>query len=74
MQCEAKKWGNSIGVILPKVLVDQLDIRPNEFVSIEVSKPLKVKDVFGIIPPALRDSNRNTQKVKDELRKEWSKW
>ena len=44
-----RKWGNSIGVTLPKEIVEKEKIQPNEKITIDVHKknPLKVMDIFG---------------------------
>ena len=69
METEAitKKWGSSIGVVLPKKLVDEAGIKPNETIVIEVRKRHKAKEFFGL----LKDSKRSTQAIKDEARKGW---
>lgn len=68
MQAEvvARKWGNSIGVTLPKELVEKEQIKENEKIVIEVhkTKPLLVKDIFGLA----KGWKFDTQKFKDELR------
>jgi len=69
METEAitKKWGSSIGVVLPKKLVDEAGIKPNETIVIEVRKRHKAKEFFGL----LKDWKRSTQAIKDEARKGW---
>ena len=67
---KVKKWGNSLGIILPKKVVDNEDIEENSEVSITIQsiKKAKVKDIFG----ALKNWRINAQKFKDEIRKEES--
>ncbi|MBI2670431.1 AbrB/MazE/SpoVT family DNA-binding domain-containing protein [Candidatus Woesearchaeota archaeon] len=67
IQTKAKKWGSSIGVILPKSLVEDIGIKPNETITIEVKKSHKAKEFFGL----LKGWKRSTQKIKDEVRKGW---
>ncbi len=69
MEIEAKtrKWGSSIGIVLPKSLVDEAGIKPNEKIVIEIKKRVKVKDVFGMFP----EWKRSTQEIKDEMRAGW---
>ncbi|PIO08966.1 hypothetical protein COT47_00405, partial [Candidatus Woesearchaeota archaeon CG08_land_8_20_14_0_20_43_7] len=62
-----KKWGNSLGVILPSNLVKEEQIGPNDKVMISIKKIHKVKEFFGLLP----NWKPNTQKLKDELRKGW---
>lgn len=63
-----RKWGNSLGVTLPKEIVDKQHIRENErvFIGIQKEKPLKVADLFGLAA----DWKIDAQKIKDKLRAE----
>ena len=67
---KVKKWGNSLGVIIPKKVVDNEKIEENSEISITIQsiKKTKVKDIFG----TLKNWRINTQKFKDEIRKEES--
>jgi len=64
--CKAKKWGSSIGIIIPKIIVEQQHIGEGEDIVVEIKKRPRAKDFFGLIqgwkPP---------QKLKDEARKGW---
>ena len=65
-----KKWGNSIGVIIPKEVVEREGIKPEQQVSLEV-KPMKnsLAELFGKFK-----TDKPTQQIKDELKKElWGK-
>ena len=44
---EAKRWGNSIGLIVPKKIVETLNLKPGEKIDIEIIKKERV-DFFGI--------------------------
>ncbi len=67
-EVKTRKWGSSIGVVLPKELVDEIGIKPNETIKINVKKNIKIKDVFGMFP---RTSKKTAQQIKDELRQGW---
>lgn len=67
IECTTKKWGNSVGIVLPKDLVDNENIKINEKVVIDIKKVHKAKDFFGMLPNWKAD----TQKIKNELRKGW---
>ncbi len=67
IKAKARKWGSSIAVVLPKALVDEEGIKPNETIVIEVKKGVRVKDVFGMFP----NWKRSAQEIKDEARKGW---
>ena len=67
-EVKTRKWGSSIGVVLPKEVVDEIGIKPDEIIRIDIRKPVKVKDVFGMFP---RLSKKSAQELKDEMRKGW---
>ena len=67
IETKTRKWGSSIGVILPKALVDEIGIRPNEKIILEVKKRPLAKEFFGRFP----HWKRPTQKIKDEMRAGW---
>jgi antitoxin component of MazEF toxin-antitoxin module len=64
----AKRWGSSIGIILPKSVVDENRIQENDEVIIEIKKRVLAKELFGKFQIA---SEKSTQKIKDEMRKGW---
>ncbi len=70
-QCEvvARKWGNSIGVTLPKDLVEREHIAEDEKVTVWVMKQTEnpLKEMFGRLKGKL---TKPTQQMKDELRRE----
>ena len=65
----AKRWGSSIGIVLPKSIVEENKIKENEEVIIEVKKPVFVKELFGKYPQW--KSRKTAQELKDEARKGW---
>ena len=48
-EVELKKWGNSIGIIVPKEDLEDEGLRPRQKVRAIITpiKTLKVKDIFG---------------------------
>lgn len=67
IECKTTKVGGSIAVILPNDFVRKQGIKPNQKLTVDVKKNLKVKDVFGMFP----EWKTPTQKLKDEVRKGW---
>ncbi|MBI2148898.1 AbrB/MazE/SpoVT family DNA-binding domain-containing protein [Candidatus Woesearchaeota archaeon] len=48
IQVKAKQWGNSIGIVIPKEVVDSLKIKPEEEILIQVEKKENpLKELFG---------------------------
>lgn len=68
IQAIIRKWGDSIAVIIPKVIAKEKGLNPRDSVVITVEKESGLKDVFG----SLKNWKINTQKLKDELRGEWN--
>ena len=66
-EVKTRKWGSSIGVVLPKALVEEAGIKPNEKIVIEIKKRPLAKEFFGKFP----DWGKSTQELKDEMRAGW---
>ena len=61
-----KKWGNSIGIIIPKDFARRERITLETEIIVEVKKGNPIKEIFG----SLKGWKINAQKFKDEIRKE----
>lgn len=62
-----RKWGNSLGVTLPKELVERQNIKEGDVLSLPVViKKADLSDVFGIAK-----SKESGQKFKDRVKKGW---
>lgn len=69
-ETKVKKWGNSLGVVLPRDLTRNEKVKAGDKIKIIVIKEQNtLKDVFG----SLKNWKVDSQKLKDDLRKEWSK-
>ena len=64
-----KKWGNSIGIRLPKDKIKNADIKPEKetIIWLEERKGSTLESLFG----ALKGRKINAQRMKDESRKIW---
>jgi len=69
MQVEVKKWGNSMGVILPKILVKKENLEENDKIIIEIVKQVDFSDVFG----SIKKRKMSGQEFKNMVRKGWEK-
>lgn len=67
IETKTRKWGSSIGVVLPKKIVEEAGIKPNEKITIEVKKRPLAKEFFGRFP----HWGKSTQEIKDEMRAGW---
>lgn len=69
IQTRLRRWGNSIGVVIPMNTLKNKNLKEGEEVVVEITKKDKMKEIFG----SLRDWKIDTQKLKKELRKDWAK-
>ena len=64
-----KKWGNSLGVRLPKEIVRKNNIKSNEKIVIQIGKEKvsRAKELFGILAPKepIERSMKNIDKALD---------
>ena len=66
--CKIKQWGNSLGVILPKEIVIEKNIKPDEEILLNIEKKRTIlRELFGTLPfkkPTkilLEESRRNLE-------------
>jgi len=67
--CRPKKWGNSLGITIPKEIVKKEGITLRDELVINIRKKRdkeSVKNLFGTFK-----FSQSTQEIKDELRKGW---
>jgi len=67
IEVTVKKWGNSLGVVFPKNLVEKKQLKENSKVIIEVIKEANLKKIFG-----LGTKKIGGQKLKDIARAGWN--
>lgn len=63
-----KRWGNSMGVIIPKELIDKENLKEKDKVAIELLKEADLSDIFGKI----KKRKVSGQKFKDIARAGWN--
>ena len=66
MEAETRKWGNSLGIVIPKKIIDQEHLSENQKVIIEIKRVANIKRLFGSLK-----FTKTTQQLKDEMRKGW---
>ena len=62
----AKKWGSSIGFIVPREVVEKEKIKPNSRVKFEIIKVTDISDTFGKLKRKV-----SGQEFKDRARAGW---
>lgn len=68
IECVARKWGNSLGIIIPWEVTEKEHITENEKLSVIIKKKHKVKEFFGMLAGEWKIP---AQKLKDEMRQGW---
>ena len=64
LEVKARKWGNSIGISLPKDVIEKANIKPNKEVRLLIQdKKIDLSKVFGTLK-----INKPTQEILDEIR------
>lgn len=61
-----RKWGNSIGIVLPKDVVVSKGLKPKDKVLIEIGKQADISNLFGT-----QKRRMSGQEFKDMVRKGW---
>ena len=68
IEVKIKKWGNSMGIILPKEILDKKDLKENQTIVIEIVKKADLSYIFGSLKSK---KNISGQKFKDIAREGW---
>ena len=63
-----RKWGNSLGVILPKELVEERHLREKDKILVEVVKEADLTEIYGSLPRKI-----SGQKFKNMVRQGWER-
>ncbi len=69
IQTRVRRWGNSLGIIIPSEAVEAEKIKENQEINILILKDSGnvLKETFGMLKGKLKKTG---QELKDELRKE----
>lgn len=71
LEVKTKKWGNSIGVIIPSETVESLGIKPEEEIVIEIKERNNVlKELFGAIN-FKKSAKQIVKEARGELKSKW---
>ncbi len=68
-QTKLRAWGSSLGLVVPNDIVQAEHLQKGEEVIVEIRKRNTLQDLFG----KLNNWKIDSQKMKDELRREWAK-
>ncbi len=65
-EVNVRKWGNSMGIVLPKELIEEKGIKEDDEIIIEVAKKADLSKLFGSLKRKM-----SGQEFKDMVRKGW---
>jgi antitoxin MazE len=70
MQTQVQKWGNSLGVRIPRDIADKLCIKNGVMVSLEISDHniiiAPVTSELDLLLDNITDANRHNEELKDD--------
>jgi antitoxin component of MazEF toxin-antitoxin module len=72
VNAKIKKWGNSLGIILPKKIVDSENLKENSEVNIFI-QPNKLMTVHDLIEFSRMNELKKLKKPTDKIMKEIDK-
>ena len=64
-KAKVKRWGNSLGIVLPKTLVEEEGLKEGKEVKVTVRKVSDVRSVRGKYP------FKDLQHDKEEMKRDW---
>ena len=75
VETKTKKWGSSLGIIIPKEIVREERIQKGQKIRIDIlsRKKTTVGDIFNMVkkhPLPKTEDKRSTQEILDEIDKE----
>lgn len=66
-ECTTKRWGNSLGVIIPTDVAKKENINENDKIIVTFRKKVLAKEFFGLF----HDWRKPTNEIKKEMKKGW---
>ena len=73
VEVKTKRWGNSIGIVIPIEAVKRLNIKPDEEIVIEIEKKENVlKEMFGSMK-FKKSTKQILKEAREELEGKWLK-
>ena len=63
-----RKWGNSLGIILPKEFLKKKHLKENDKIVVDVFKKANLSSSFGALKGKIKMSG---QEFKDKVREGW---
>lgn len=67
LELKTKKWGSSLGIIIPRNIVVKEQIDAGQKIIVEIKKKPKMSDIFA----DLSNWTRSTDEIKKEMKEGW---
>ena len=68
---KTRTWGNSLGVVIPKEMVEEMRLRPEEEIILEVRKKENpLKELWGAFK-FKKDPHKLIKEVRKDLESKW---
>ncbi len=67
LELKTKKWGSSLGIIIPRNIVVKEQIDAGQKIIVEIKKKPKMSDIFA----DLSNWARSTDEIKKEMKEGW---
>lgn len=61
-----KKWGNSVGITIPKKILEEEDISLKDDIIIDIKKKINIKRLKGLFK-----FKKSAQEIKEAMRAGW---
>ncbi len=73
LELKTKKWGNSLGIIIPNEIVVSLNIKPEENILVSINKNGNLlRELFGSLK-FNKSSERLIKETRKDLKSKWLK-
>ncbi len=69
LRAEVRKWGHSLGIVIPAKFANKLKLLEHEVVDIKISKRRGQKDIMDLFGAV--KFKESTAKIKKELKEGW---
>ena len=66
IEVQTRKWGNSLGIAIPRRVIQEESLHENQKVIIEIRRVVDIKKIKGLV-----SFKKSTQEIKDEMRSGW---
>ena len=66
IEVQTRKWGNSLGIAIPKKIIEEESLHENQKVIIEIKKVADIGMFFNSMK-----FKKSAQQLKDEMREGW---